>query len=123
MMPDPMPPATPREARIMNTPATTSPANVLDFYKALEAASARMLEAAQLDDWDRVVELEGVCAVLIERLREQAERAPLSPEERAEKHRIMLAILRHDAQIRALAEPWLEVWGDAGLGTRPPLLH
>ncbi len=121
-MPDPMPLATPREARIMNTPATT-PTNVLDFYKALEAASARMLEAAQVDDWDRVVELEGVCAVLIERLREQAERAPLSPEERAEKHRIMLAILRHDAQIRALAEPWLEVWGDAGLGTRPPLLH
>ncbi|TSE28723.1 Flagellar protein FliT [Tepidimonas thermarum] len=101
----------------------TAAVSVLDFYQALEDASARMLEAAQADDWDRVVELEGVCAVLIERLREQAEAAPLSPVERAEKHRIMLAILRHDAQIRALAEPWLDVWGDAAPGGRAPLLH
>lgn len=96
---------------------------VLDFYKALEDASARMLEAAQVDDWDRVIELEGACAVLIERLRERADGVQLSPPERAEKHRIMLAILRHDAQIRALAEPWLDVWGDAAPGGRPPLLH
>ncbi|MGQ9724602.1 MAG: flagellar protein FliT [Tepidimonas sp.] len=96
---------------------------VLDCYKALEDVSARMLEAAQIDDWDRVVELEGACSVLIERLREQADGVQLSPPERAEKHRIMLAILRHDAQIRALAEPWLDVWGDAIPGDRPLLLH
>lgn len=103
--------------------ATPSTPCVMDFYKALEDASARMLEAAQADDWDSVVELEGVCAVLIERLREQAEGVQLSAQERAEKHRIMLAILRHDAQIRALAEPWLDVWGDGAPSGRAPLLH
>jgi len=90
--------------------------SVMDVYQALEDASARMLQAAQADDWDRVVELEGACAVLIERLREQAERAELTPAEKEKKHRIMLAILRHDAQIRALVEPWLDTWGDVPPG-------
>ncbi len=90
--------------------------SVMDVYQALEDASVRMLQAAQADDWDRVVELEGACAVLIERLREQGEHAQLTPTERAEKHRIMLAILRRDAQIRALAEPRLDEWGDVPPG-------
>jgi flagellar protein FliT len=96
---------------------------VMDLYKALEDASARMLQAAEADDWDSVVELEGVCTLLIERLRELGQGAELSPAERQEKHRIMLAILRHDAQIRALAEPWLDLWNDGGSGARAPLLH
>jgi flagellar protein FliT len=96
---------------------------VMDLYKALEDASARMLQAAEADDWDSVVELEGVCTLLIERLRELGQGAELSPAERQEKHRIMLAILRHDAQIRALAEPWLDLWMDGGPGARAPLLH
>ncbi|TSE36215.1 flagellar protein FliT [Tepidimonas charontis] len=102
----------------MNAPTV----DVLDFYRALQDVSERMLQAAEQDDWDRVVEMEEACAVLIEQLRAQGE-AALSPEQRAEKHRIMLAILRHDARIRALAEPWLDVWGDVGLGSRSVLLH
>ena len=66
--------------------ATPKPSpSVMDVYQALEDASARMLQAAQADDWDRVVELEGACAVLIERLREQGEHAQLTPAERDRK--------------------------------------
>lgn len=80
---------------------------LLDYYKAIERASRQMLEAAQLENWDEVVKLEGACAVLIEQLRAEARTQHLDPKERAEKQRIMLSILRHDAEIRTLAEPWL----------------
>jgi flagellar protein FliT len=69
---------------------TTTSLTLLDFYKAIEQTSSMMLAAAHLRDWD----------------------AQLSLEERAEKHRIMTAILRHDAQIRELAEPWLDELGE-----------
>jgi len=89
---------------------TTTPPTLtlLDFYKAIESTSALMLQAAQEEDWDEVVRLEGVCAVLIEQLRERAEGIDLSVEEKTEKHRIMMTILRHDAQIRGLVEPWID---------------
>lgn len=84
---------------------------LLDFYKAIEDTSSRMLAAAHVADWDEVVRLEGACAVLIEQLRERGNGIDLSAEERAEKHRIMMTVLRHDAQIRNLAEPVIEELG------------
>ena len=42
---------------------------LIDYYKAIEDSSAKMLEAAKLKDWDGVVRYEGACAVLIEQLR------------------------------------------------------
>lgn len=47
------------------------------------------------------------CAVLIEQLRFKAQEHELLPEHKREKTRIMQRILRNDAQIRCLAEPWL----------------
>ena len=41
---------------------------LIDYYKAIEDSSAKMLEAAKLKDWDGVVRYEGACAVLIEQL-------------------------------------------------------
>lgn len=81
--------------------------SLLEYYKAIEAASRQMLEAAHLEDWDTVVKLEGACAVLIEQLRAESRRQELPVSDHAEKQRIMLSILRHDAEIRLLAEPWL----------------
>lgn len=86
---------------------TALPQSLLDYYKAIECASRQMLEAAQVENWDEVVRLEGACAVLIEQLRAESRLQNLAPQERAEKQRIMLSILRHDAEIRTLAEPWL----------------
>ncbi len=80
---------------------------LLDYYKAIENTSRQMLEAAQSEDWDQVVRLEGACAVLIAQLRHKARTSDLAPDERSEKVKIMQRILRTDAEIRCLAEPWL----------------
>ena len=80
---------------------------LIDYYRAIEDSSRKMLDAAQAENWDEVVRLEGACAVLIEQLRYQSRAEDLLPEQRAEKTRIMQRILRNDAQIRYLAEPWL----------------
>ena len=82
--------------------------SLLDYYKAIESASQRMLEAARVEDWDQIVHLEGTCAVLIAQLRYKSRTLPLAPEDRKEKAQIMQRILRTDAEIRNLAEPWLQ---------------
>lgn len=83
------------------------PQMLIDYYKAIEDSSAKMLEAARLQDWDEVVRFEGACAVLIEQLRARASVEELTAVTRQEKTKIMLRILRNDALIRDLAEPWL----------------
>ena len=80
---------------------------LLDYYKAIERTSEQMLAAAQAEDWDQVVRLEGACAVLIAQLRYKSRDADLAPDDRKEKAQIMQRILRTDAEIRCLAEPWL----------------
>ncbi len=96
---------------------------LIDYYKAIESTSQAMLDAALVEDWDEVVRLEGACAVLIEQLRERAAGLDLSVQERAEKHRIMMTILRHDAQIRELVEPWIDDLGQMVAVQRPVQLH
>jgi flagellar protein FliT len=96
---------------------------LIDYYKAIEAASRQMLEAAQMEDWDAVVRLEGVCAVLIEQLRTASRKQELPADDRAEKQRLMLSILRHDAEIRQLAEPWLADIDHMLSGTQSRQLH
>jgi flagellar protein FliT len=81
--------------------------SLLDYYKAIERTSSQMLEAAKEENWDQVVRLEGACAVLIAQLRYKAKTDELAPDDRKEKTRIMQRILRTDAEIRNLAEPWL----------------
>lgn len=80
---------------------------LLGFYKAIEDSSLKMIDAAKEEDWDSVVRFEGACAVLIEQLRFHAATEVLDDAARIEKSQIMLRILRNDAQIRYLAEPWL----------------
>lgn len=80
---------------------------LIDYYKAIEDGSVKMLDAAKNEDWDGVVRFEGACAVLIEQLRLRARSEELDGPSRLEKAKIMLRILNNDAQIRCLAEPWL----------------
>ncbi len=80
---------------------------LIDYYKAIEDSSRKMLDAAKSEDWEQVVRFEGACAVLIEQLRAKAHSEELLPAQRSEKTRIMQRILQNDAQIRYLAEPWL----------------
>lgn len=81
---------------------------LIDYYKAIEDSSVKMLAAAKTADWDAMVRFEGVCAVLIEQLKYQSNKEALDASARAEKSRIMLRILGNDAQIRSLTETWLD---------------
>ena len=83
------------------------PQMLIDYYRAIEDSSRQMLDAAKVEDWDRVAKFEGACAVLIEQLRLKARSEELPAAQRSEKSRIMQRILHNDAQIRYLAEPWL----------------
>ena len=95
---------------------------LLNYYEAIEKASQDMLEAARSGNWDHVVKLEGACAVLIAQLKNAAQSSHLMQNEAKEKSRIMQRILLNDAEIRHLAEPWLEDL-DHMLGGRKATLH
>lgn len=95
---------------------------LIDYYKAIEDSSVKMLEAARVQDWDGVVRYEGACAVLIEQLRHRAQSVQLQDEDRVEKARIMRRILENDAQIRNLAEPWVQQIDEQMNGAKA-LLH
>ncbi len=98
------------------------PQMLIDYYKAIEDSSLKMLNAAKEEDWEQVVRFEGACAVLIEQLRAKAHSEELPPTQRNEKTRIMQRILQNDAQIRYLAEPWLAHCEQA-FEASPQLLH
>ncbi len=102
---------------------------LLNYYEAIERASADMLEAARAGHWDEVVKLEGACVLLISQLKNAAqepEPGP-TPEQAAArqaaqaKSRIMQRILINDAEIRHLAEPWLAELDDMLSGKRQTL--
>jgi flagellar protein FliT len=97
-------------------------ANLLSYYEAIEQASADMLEAARCGNWDEVVKLEGACVLLISQLKHAARDKSVAPEEAQLKSRIMQRILVNDAEIRTLAEPWLEDL-DSMMAGRPKTLH
>ena len=99
----------------MNTP-------LLNCYEAIEQASRDMLSAARDGNWDHVLKLEGACALLISQLKQSAATKPLGTDEAQLKSRIMQRILVNDAEIRQLAEPWLEDLDDI-LAARPKTLH
>jgi flagellar protein FliT len=96
--------------------------NLLSYYEAIEQASADMLEAARTGNWDEVVKLEGACVLLISQLKHAARSTTLAPEDVQLKSRIMQRILVNDAEIRTLAEPWLEDLDNMMAG-RPKTLH
>jgi flagellar protein FliT len=96
--------------------------DLLNYYEAIEQASSDMLAAARAGNWDHVVKLEGACAVLISQLKHAAASRGLGAEEAQLKSRIMQRILVNDAEIRQLAEPWLEDL-DNMLAGRPKTLH
>jgi flagellar protein FliT len=110
---------------------------LLSYYEAIERASADMLTAARAGNWDEVVKLEGACVLLISQLKNAAQ-GPLMAEtpdvqlaaapaaaSDAEvarvKSRIMQRILINDAEIRSLAEPWLQDLDDTLAGRRRTL--
>jgi flagellar protein FliT len=107
---------------------------LLSYYEAIERASADMLNAAREGKWDEVLKLEGACVLLISQLKHaaqkpgeegaegQADDAGLDLDAAKVKSRIMQRILVNDAEIRHLAEPWLQELDDT-LSGRHQTLH
>jgi flagellar protein FliT len=95
---------------------------LLSYYEALEKASTDMLSAARAADWDQVIKLEGACVLLIAQLKQAATDNTLAAAQARQKSRIMQRILVNDAEIRTLAEPWLEDL-EHTLDGRPRILH
>ena len=114
---------------------------LLSYYEAIERASADMLSAARAGNWDEVVKLEGACVLLISQLKHAAQEPgdgarrahpqvhpqaqPQSQASASEvakvKSRLMQRILVNDAEIRHLAEPWLQDLDDTLAGRRKTL--
>jgi len=95
---------------------------LLNYYEAIEKASQDMLSAARRGNWDEVLKLEGACALLISQLKHSAGAKPLGADEAQFKSRIMQRILINDAEIRQLAEPWLDNLDDL-LAGRSKTVH
>ncbi|MCA0244478.1 MAG: flagellar protein FliT [Proteobacteria bacterium] len=96
-------------------------AELLSYYEAIERASCDMLSAAKSGDWDAVVRLEGACVLLISQLKHAARANPLDQDAARTKARIMQRILVNDAEIRHLAEPWLQDLDELMAGKRKTL--
>ncbi len=91
---------------------------LLSYYEAIEQASVDMLSAARCGNWDEVVKLEGACVLLISQLKHAARSSAVDGEAAKLKSRIMQRILVNDAEIRHLAEPWLQDLDDTMAGRR-----
>lgn len=96
--------------------------DLLTYYEAIEQASADMLNAARTGNWDEVVKLESACVLLISQLKQAAHQQGLAPDDARRKTRIMQRILLNDAEIRNLAEPWIDDLGHL-IGTSATVVH
>jgi flagellar protein FliT len=104
------------------TESKPSQGELINYYKAIEQASADMLAAARLGDWDQVVKLEGACVLLISQLKEAARCAQLDTETAKAKSRILQRIVVNEGELRNLTEPWLPEL-ERMMAGKPRLLH
>jgi flagellar protein FliT len=84
---------------------------MLEHYESIAAATQAMLDAARRSDWDALHAAEAECARRIERLKRLqaatgAETA-FDAAARRRRHALLCRMLAHDAEIRALTQPWL----------------
>ena len=61
---------------------------LLSYYEAIERASADMLAAARIGNWDEVVKLEGACVLLISQLKHAAQEESAAAQARAHDARV-----------------------------------
>jgi flagellar protein FliT len=80
----------------------------IEIYEQMCALSARMVEAARANDWERLVDLERSVAGLRETLMKDADGGSADPQEAARKRDLIQRILRDDAEVRRHTEPWME---------------
>ena len=82
--------------------------NQIELYEEMTTLSARMVEAAQRNDWDNLIELERSVSDLRLRISEDDDNSRLDTSERERKAALIQRILADDAEIRRHTEPWME---------------
>lgn len=74
-------------------------------YQDLEYTSHLMVLAAHRADWPEVQRLEAMASLQVAALQAPTVATRPTLAQRKARHQALLAILRHDAQVRALANP------------------
>jgi len=111
---------TPDDGNAWQAGARPESRRLIERYQEVAQLSRGMLAAANRKDWDEVGRLEARCRVQIDELKRAAMIEPLSAFEQQRRIELLREILRHDAQIRVRAEPWLlELERLIGLPRRP----
>jgi flagellar protein FliT len=83
-------------------------ASQIDIYEEMSALSARMVEAAQANDWENLIGLEKSVVALRRLLEVDDDNSRLSAREVELKRTLIQRILDDDAEVRRHTEPWME---------------
>lgn len=81
---------------------------VIYLYETVAGITDQMVSAAREHDWDRLAELESLCANHVATLKSGESPVPLSTMMREQKVRIIKKILADDREIRNITEPWMQ---------------
>jgi flagellar protein FliT len=90
---------------------------IVSAYERIAGLMAHMVEAARAREWDRLERLQSSCKEFIETLQAANLDVPMSAPLSARRTRLIGQVLRADAQIRNLTEPWtvqLHAWLGVG---------
>lgn len=80
---------------------------IISIYEEILATTNKMLDAAQKNEWDTLINLEKQCSKLTHKLIENETELTLSQELQQRKIKIIHQVLNDDAQIRLITEPWM----------------
>jgi flagellar protein FliT len=83
-------------------------ASQIGIFEEMSALSAKMVEAAQANDWQQLIDLEKSVAILRDTLLDDDDNGKLTPNEVSMKRALIQRILDDDAEIRRHTEPWME---------------
>ncbi len=79
--------------------------NTMLIYDAIEEISNQMLVAAEKEDWDKLTELESICAQHVQQLKYYQNVLPLAKDLYEKKTSSIQRILANDSKIRDLVSP------------------
>lgn len=87
--------------------------NTIAQYESLSGMLTTMIRAAEQGDWEQVAGMESSFKPIIDQIRSTTAEERLSDDERRQKIQVIKQILRDDARLRELANPWMTKLQDA----------
>jgi flagellar protein FliT len=92
--------------------------NTIAQYESLSGLLTTMISAAEKGEWDQVAGMESNFKPIIDQIRSTSIEERLSDDERRQKIQVIKQILRDDARLRELANPWMAQLQDVMQQTR-----